>query len=256
MKELYGVVGYADAPEEVIHGSLNDLKTTVNYVIPWYGIKPIPPALVAVYDWMIDNGASYEVVASTEGTPCPKIIRENASTVHTSEHPSSEIIEFLAEASPAGFALVMWNQDDPEDSLSIASACISRGIPTLELTAGLSPIIMDEDEVEIVTIFEEDPVDLKDMPKIDPTEWDEETLDIMPAASVKKMARDAGHNVKTKSEAIRALKGKSAIVEQDENGVIGGIIITLSDGSQLSFSVNQKLLKEVLDVVVKYQSSM
>lgn len=256
MKELYGVLGYTDTPAEVIHESLNDIRTKVDYLIPWYGIKPIPPALVAVYDWMLDNEASYEVIASNEGVPCPKALRAGATKVEEVDDASREIIRRLAEAVPSGFALIMWDELDPEGSMALAVTCITEKIPALELTAGLAPIIMDEDEVEIAIEFDEPQIDLKDLPPIDPADWDEETLDIMPAASVKKMARDAGHSVKTKAEAISALKGKSATVVADETGAIGKISITLSDGSELLFSVNQKLLKEILDVVVKYQSSM
>lgn len=255
MKELYGVLGYASAPAEAIQGSLDDLKTTVDYLIPWYGIKPIPTALVAVYDWMLDNEATYEVLAINEGSPCPKALREGARKVEEVDDPSHEIIERLIEASPAGFALIMWDEDDPDSAMATAITCIQEEIPALELTAGLTPIIMDDDELEIAVIFEEPPVDLKDMPTIDPTEWDEETLDVMPAASVKRMARDAGHDVKTKAEAILAIKGKKS-VEADSDIRIGQITISMADGSEMVFSTNKKLLKEILDLVVRSQSSV
>lgn len=255
MKELYGVLGYANAPAEVIQGSLDDIKTTVDYLVPWYGIKPIPTALVAVYDWMLDNEATYDVFAIDEGAPCPKALREGARTIEEVADPSHEIIERLVEASPSGFALIMWDEEDPDSSMATAVTCIQEEIPALELTAGLTPIIMDDDEIEIAVIFDEPPVDLKDMPPIDPTDWDEETLDVMPAASVKRMARDAGHDVKTKAEAIQAIKGKKT-VDTDSDTTIGKISISMSDGSELTFSTNQKLLKEILDLVVKSQSSM
>lgn len=253
MKELYGVLGYTDTKEEIIHGALDDLRTTVDYLIPWYGVKPIPTALVAVYDWMLDNEASYTVVASQDGSPCPKALREGANGVYEVENPSVEIIERLSKEKPSGFALVMWDEVAPENSLSIAATCISRNIPTLDLTSGLVPIIMNEDEVEITVEFDESQIDIKDMPIIDPREWDEETLDVMPASSVKKMARDAGHDVKTKAEAIKALKGTSSVVVKEDDS-IGRLTVSLNDGSELSFSINQKLLKEILDLVVESQS--
>lgn len=254
MKELYGVLGYTDAPEEVIHGSLNDLKTTVDYLVPWYGVKPIPTALVAVYDWMLDNGASYEILAINDGTPCPKVLREGARNIEEVADPSKEIINRLIEASPAGFALIMWDEQNPVDSVSLAVTCIREAIPSLELTSGLTPIVLDEDEIEIGIEFEDPQISIESLPPIGPADWDEETLDVMPASSVKRMARDAGHNVKTKAEAISALKGKSTKVEAGPDGAIGKIVVTLSDGSELSFSTNQKLLKEILDLVVKYQN--
>lgn len=253
MKELYGVLGYSNVPEEVIHGSLNDIKTKVDYLVPWYGIKPIPPSLVAIYDWMLDNGASYEVIAISDGAPCPKALREGASKVSEADNPSEEIIDRLQKAYPAGFALISWDEDDPHNSMATATTCIRKGIPSLEITSGLAPIILEE-EVTFEKSVEE--VSIEGIEKIDPKDWDQETLDIMPAASVKKMARDAGFDVKTKDDAIKALKGKSYVVEAGPDGAIGKISITLTDGSELLFSVNQKLLKDILDVVVKSQSSV
>lgn len=255
MKELYGVLGFADVQEEVIHESLRDVGTNVDYLVPWYGAKPIPSGLVAVYDWMIDNEATYTVVAATDGASCPKALRESAQNVIDTLDPSSDIIERLAEASPAGFALIMWDEEEPIDAMAIAVTCIKVEIPALELTAGLSPIIMDDDEVEIAVEFDETMIDIRDLPPIDPTEWDEETLDVMPASSVKKMARDAGHDVRTKAEAIQAIKGTSASKKEEEieDAIVGRITISLNDSSELSLSINQKLLKEIMDLVVNSQ---
>lgn len=250
MKELYGILGGADSPAEVIQGSLSDIQTKVKYLVPWYGVKPIPSSLVAVYDWMLDNEADYEVLVSTEGTSCPKSLREGASTIVETENPSREIIERLSDASPAGFALIMWDEVDPADSMSLAITCIKKDIPALELTAGLSPIIMDDDELEIE--LENETVDISELPTIDPTEWDRETLDIMPASSVKRLARDAGHDVKTKAEAIQALKG--GVKEKETADEIGSILILMDDGTELGFSMNKKLLKEIMDLVVKSQT--
>jgi hypothetical protein len=253
MKELYGVLGYANAPAEAIHGSLNDLRTTVEYLVPWYGIKPIPTALVAVYDWMLDNEASYEVITITDGVPCPKALREGAIKVEDTVDPSKVIIERLVEAGTSGFALIMWDEEEPVDAMAIAVTCIQEGIPALELTAGLSPIIMDDDEIEIGVDFDGPQIDIKDLPPIDPTDWDQETLDVMPASSVKRLARDAGYDVKTKAEAIKVITGNSS-TKQAVGHDVGQIRITLGDGSELTFSTNQKLLKEILDLVVKSQS--
>lgn len=250
MKELYGILGGADSPAEVIQGSLSDIQTKVKYLVPWYGVKPIPPSLIAVYDWMIDNEADYDVLVSSDGASCPKALREGATSVVETDNPSMDIIKLLADASPAGFALIMWDEVNPVDSMSLAITCIKKAIPALELTAGLSPIIMDDDELEIE--IENETVDISDLPTIDPTEWDRETLDIMPASSVKRLARDAGHDVKTKAEAIQALKGGVKEVLTDEE--IGSILILLNDGTELGFSMNKKLLKEIMDLVVKSQT--
>lgn len=250
MKELYGILGGADAPAEVIHESLNDIQTKVKYLVPWYGVKPIPPSLVAVYDWVLDNNADYDVLVCSEGSSCPKALKEGASSVIETDNPSKDIIERLEEATPAGFALIMWDESEPMDSMALAITCIRKEIPALELTAGLSPIIMDDDELEIE--IENEQVDVSDLPKIDPAEWDRETLDIMPASSVKRLARDAGHDVKTKAEAIQALKGpsKEQPITQEE---IGTILIIMTDGTELGFGMNKKLLKEIMDLVVKTQ---
>lgn len=258
MKELYGVLGGADAPTEVIHEALDDIKTTVNYVIPWYGVKPIPPSLVAVYDWMIDNEATYEVVSASDGFSCPKALAESAKKVTKVDDPSQEIIELLEESQPTGFALIMWDEESPENSVQLAVECIQKKIPSLELTAGLAPIILDEEEdTALNSVLEIDltdnKIDISDMPDIDPTDWDIETLNIMPASSVKRLARDAGHDVKTKADAIKALKGDPD-KEVPVNDEIGTILVIMNDGTELGFSGNPKLLKEIMNLVVKHQN--
>lgn len=246
MTELYGVLGTAEVPSEVIQASLNDVSTKVDYLIPWYGVKPIPSALIAVYDWMLDNEASYEIVVQREGTArCPKALQEGAQAIIVADDPSEEIVTRLTNRPVKGLALLMWNEQNPEESIDIATACIDAKLPCLELSNGLTPVIMEDD-------IEETKVELKDMPTIDPAEWDRETLDVMPASSVKKMAREAGHEVKTKAEAIDALQGTVAVAT-DKPLTIGSVIAVFNDGSEIGFDMTPEILNEIMAVVVKHQ---
>ena len=90
------------------------------------------------------------------------------------------------------------------------------------------------------------------LPEIDPSGFDRETLEIMPAASVKRMAVNAGHtNVKSKEEAIDAILGQP---KESNNSDIGTVLLVFNDGTELGFSLNTELLKEIMNLVVEYQS--
>jgi hypothetical protein len=87
---------------------------------------------------------------------------------------------------------------------------------------------------------------------MDPRGFDRETLEVMPAASVKRMAKDAGFDVKTKEDAIEALQGNSP--ETDNDSDIGAILLVFNDGTELGFSLNVDLLRKIMNLVVDYQS--
>ena len=248
----YGILGGANVPKEVINASLNDIAKHA-FVIPWYGSKAISPAMECVYDWMLDNEIDYEVVASSEGRPLPKALSNHALNVTTVEDVDSAVIDLLVGCKP-GIALIMWDENNPERSLNLANNTIGHGLESLELTNGLCPIVVDPlKQAELVVsealLSEEDHLDK--VLDLDVTSFDRETLEIMPAASVKRMAANAGFLVKNKEEAIDALTDSTKVKEDVE---IGSILLLFNDGTEIGFGVNKDLLKKIMNLVVDSQS--
>lgn len=265
-KTTYGVLGTSqNIPREVVVASLDDTVTSAElYVIPWYGTKKISQGLEYVYDWVLDTEAKFRVLAMSDGREVPAAIRKNAEEVVTVEDVDSSIVTILSEVpSTRAAALVMWDDEQAERSLTLASMSLSNGLRTLELTNGLVPIIVDDqdEDLEVLPVSEPETPRVKinfkkkeeDLPEIDPSGFDRETLEVMPAASVKRMAKNAGFDVKTKEDAIDALRG---IVKPSEDGSkdIGTILLIFDDGTEMGFSLNLELLKELMNVVIDFQS--
>lgn len=228
MKERYGVVGTGTAPEKVIHAALDDITNKVMFYVPWYG-KPTE-GLEHVYDWLIDNEAEFHVVCLPTAK-VPKALSGNILHA-TNGDVDNTIIEALNTGSVKGLALVLWDEERQDYSQSVAEYCINSGLPTLELTNGLVPIIFD-DAPSVEVEIEEDPTDTSSTES-----FDRPTLEIMPAAVVKRMAKDNGFDVKTKDEAISALLGdqiasKNEVLERMDipDRHIVSVTVRYSDGT-------------------------
>lgn len=251
MQELYGVIGSTNEVEpSTVIASLGDVSTKVMYIVPWYGNKKVSASMEVVYDWMLDNDAVFSLVVSTDGRKPPKVLMDKAKSTVESTDVDLEIINTLADRDIKGIALLVWDEHHPERSIEIATACIESGIPSLELTNGLTPIIIDE------ALEPEQTVQDSELPSVGEMSFDEETLQVMPAASVKRMARDAGHDVKTKEEAIRVLVGNNTHEEApvENDGEISTIIVLFNNGVELGFKGDQELLNKMFKMVVSHNT--
>lgn len=234
MKELYCIIGTGTAPKEVIEASLNDLGTKVEYMLPWYG-KPTE-GLETVYDWMLDNEATYTLV-SMKDVKVPNALIKGGTHYPTSGDVDNYILETAQYRDVRGTVLVLWDEDRAEDTIERCIKSVDAKLSTLELTNGLVPIILDEQPVETSApladhvlgntseeVFQqflaiakaEDPTpESQEVEEEDPTEttpeevekFTQEQLEDMPAAVVKRMAKDLGLDPKTKAEAINYLVG-------------------------------------------------
>lgn len=261
-KTIYGILGTSqDVQLEVIVASLNDTASDSSiYILPWYGTKKISPGLEHTYDWMLDNNAKFSIVVSEDGRELPGALRKNAVEIIMAEDVDRVIINKLKTSNNSS-ALVMWDDSNAERSLTIAVLCITSGINTLELTNGLVPIVVDDEHLNLSSKSMEKPkvslsVTSKKqevvLPDMDPRGFDRETLEVMPAASVKRMAKDAGFDVKTKEDAIEALQGNCSIKDTDDD--IGTILLLFNDNTELGFSLNVDLLRKIMNLVIDYQS--
>jgi len=261
----YGILGTSDVPREVIVASLSD-SGNAQYIIPWYGTKKISPALEHVYDWMIDNKANYRVVESTEGRPLPNAIKKLATEIIQADAVDIEIMLCLTKHEDSA-ALIMWDEENPQRSLFLASTAISMGIQSLELTNGLVPIVVEDSDLIVSSNNNDDTSKMQIITKsnaeahidtlldLDTRSFDRETLEVMPAVSVKRMAANAGFDVKTKEEAINALTG-GVVKEPNSKFDVGTVLLMFNDGTELGFSMNRELLKQIMDVVLEHQSNL
>lgn len=224
MQEIYGVLGTGTASKKAIWASLSDVGTGVEYIIPWYG-KP-SEGLEHVYDWMIDNEATFTVISSER---TPKALRDMAlDFINDVEGVNDEIIKMLKDREVPGLAMVLWDDQNEEYSHAVATACIDSKLPTLELTNGLVPLIFD-DESEFDNVVERPEVPEEVVEE--PSEFTAEELESMPAAMVKKLAKDRGFDVKTKDEALKALAPSEETDTEAEPVWIVKVTVEYSDGT-------------------------
>ena len=241
MREAYGVIGSGSASRKVIEASLNDIGLEPMFIVPWYG--KVTDGLEAVYDWVIDNDASFSIVAKDGAKAVPKALASKATSVTVVDDVDAQILSTLKNREVEGMALVLWDQEKETYSVGVASQAIDLRLPTLELTNGLVPIILDDDSAK-----EESELVVEDeMPDIGDTQYERETLEMMPAALVKRMAKDKGFDPKSKEDAVNMLSAS------DKEVTIGSIIVLLSDGTEIGFNANHTLLKKIMDMVVESQ---
>ena len=238
MREFYGIVGSGSAPKKVIDAALNDIGTQPLFTIPWYG--HISKGLEIVYDWVLDNDAFFNIAAQSGAKNVPKSLAEKAQDVVNVDDVDKYILCDLQDNPTSGMSLVLWDEEDEASSTRIASMSIGMKLPTLELTNGLVPIMLDDSPDVQVVVSDE-------LPDIDEAAYDRETLEIMPTALVKRMAKDKGFEPKSKEEAVEMLSP----TKEDEK-VIGSIIFLMNDGSEIGFNGTEAILKEMFKIVAKH----
>lgn len=240
MQETYGILGSGDAPKKVIEAGLKDLGNNIQYVVPWYG--KMTPSLETVYDWLLDNELDFIIVSANIGKDVPKVLASKAGIVEKVEDVNYWILKALQTRDVPGISLILWDQENEEESVRLSSMSISMKLPTLELSNGLVPIIVDQQEPIKAPV---EPVSTEDMPDIGETSYARETLEVMPTALVKRMAKDKGVVAKTKEEAIEFLSPKI----EGPAGEIGSIIFLMKDGTEIGFNGTHELLKKIMDMV-------
>lgn len=238
MKEFYGIVGAGSAPKKVIDAALNDIGTQSLFIIPWYG--SISKGLEVVYDWVLDNDVSFSIAALEGVKKVPKSLAEKAGDIVNVDDVNDYILWDLKGKEVPGMSLVLWDEEDETSSTRLAAMSIGMQLATLELTNGLVPIMLDDSPDVQVVVSDE-------LPDIDEASYDRETLEIMPTALVKRMAKDKGFEPKSKEEAVEMLSP----TKEDEK-VIGSIIFLMNDGSEIGFNGTEAVLKEMFKVVAKH----
>lgn len=224
----YALVGRGGGNKRVISASLNDLPQDSHFHVLWTGEDPTPGQEV-VYDWLIDN----EKVFTVYGENVPRGIARYAEDV------SDDPMYTAARNAGCDTALILW--EEGMDDLIISTSGIFPKM--LELTNGLTPIEVADDEEPVA-----EPTPVK------PEEegfFTREELENMPAAAVKRQAKERGLDItgKVKSQIIDMLLSGEA--EEPEEIVTETAHILEPVDSGLSEIINA--LKEIDKSIREHQ---
>lgn len=187
MKATYGIIGSGEASVKAIQAALNDLGTDNDFIVPYRRNA----SMESVYDWLIDNEVKFSVVGGNPG----RTLSECATNIIPLEKGASIDMGVINELSRSIYPslLVMWSEDSNKEILEAASA----GWKIMELTNGLAPItVEDEEEIDA----EVSPVETPAEEVEEPATLTKEELSGMPIAAVKRYAYVQGVDVKGKDK--------------------------------------------------------
>lgn len=191
----YVVIGRGNGNRKVITASLNDLPEDSVFHLLWTGDPT--PAEEAVLDWLIDNEKTFHVYGQRK-VPAG-LSRYAEDVIDSGPMDMLHAVENLG----GNTALVLWDEGVEADVLH-ASTVFPH---LLELTNGLAPIEVqgDDDEEEQPT-----PPTSKEEEKEEDMKFSVEELANMPAAAVKRIAKERGIDISglTKAEIIPLLQGE------------------------------------------------
>lgn len=242
---MYGVLGTGSAPAKAIVACLSDIGTDQPFFIPWYG--NVTPGLEAVYDWALDNNVEFTLVQDTSIKKAPAVLRTMATHLIDTDAVDQRIIKHLKNSD--GHALILWDEEDEEQSVHLAGSAIDAGLPTLELTNGLVPIVFNEQDGPTEIVEEDNDFVVETGGDADAEVLDNftrEELEIMPAAVVKRVATNKGFAPKTKEEAIDNLTGEEPV---PSNSVPYRMIVEMSGSHNIQFNLSTELLQKIFDLV-------
>lgn len=184
---IKAVVGKGAAPESVIVEGLRDsLKAGDTIMIPWYGDKPVSKGLVPVYDYVLEEELPF-ILVHANGTTPPKYFNVEHGSLLSAANVNTKLIKAVENKGDA--ILFLWDGDDEKGSEELAKRAYETVPPKVliqELTNGLAPISFTEDEPPALP-KEDDP------PAEESKAFTREELDIMPAAALKRLAKDTGN---------------------------------------------------------------
>lgn len=142
MENTYIIGGMGNAAANVIESSLGDVRKDSRFVYLWTG-KPTA-GQSRVLDWLIDYGASFIVYSETPRLP--QAVADSAVSV--------EVVENMVEQAIADFEgatmLVLFDTTEDGEPTAMTERLIFKahdvGMKVLELTNGLIPIAVEEDD--------------------------------------------------------------------------------------------------------------
>lgn len=206
MSRIHALLGTGNAPKTVIQEGLRDLLEEDDVVaLPWYG-KPTD-GLAAAYDYILDNDVQFLMYHNPDNKP-PKAFTsaESGSTLEVNGVEK----QILGAMANKGKVLILWDDNEAEELVNFVFDTVPESALVLELSNGLAPIslslVPEKEEVTpaVTSYVEDDPTDDA------PVAFTEDELNIMPVASLKRLAMETGNlpdGVSGKANYIKVILG-------------------------------------------------
>jgi len=197
----YGVLGTGRTSKNIIEDALNELGVDNDFVVTCGG-KP-SESESRVINWLIDMEVNFML---THNGKAPAEFIEKASVERLDANPARDIIKYLSKTN--GTLLLLWDDSLVPEMEEICFDAADAGVPILDLTNGLVPIVVDitpEDKPE--------PVPTEEV-EIEPFSRDE--MLSMSIGVLRKTAKSqgiqAGTNM-TKEQIVDAILGDNQLTE-------------------------------------------
>lgn len=143
--EHFIILGEGDSSPNIIEDSLADLSKGSTFHIYTYKTSDSGPC--RVYDWLLDNKARY--FAYHDGT-APKMLIESALQTVESDSPWTPVEEMVEFAkNNKATVLYLWDSKNEERSEDAVMTLIDMGIRVLDLTQGLTPFMIADDNKDV-----------------------------------------------------------------------------------------------------------
>lgn len=201
MLKKYGVLGTGRTSKNIIEDALNELGVDNDFVVTCGG-KP-SESESRVINWLIDMEVNFML---THNGKAPAEFIEKASVERLDANPARDIIKYLSKTN--GTLLLLWDDSLVPEMEEICFDAADAGVPILDLTNGLVPIVVDitpEDKPE--------PVPTEEV-EIEPFSRDE--MLSMSIGVLRKTAKSqgiqAGTNM-TKEQIVDAILGDNQLTE-------------------------------------------
>lgn len=226
------VLGEGNSSANVIEDGLADLPKDSTFHVYTYKTGDEGPC--RVYDWLLDNGVKY---FAYHNNTAPKVLVESSAKAIETPTPVEDMVEFAKNVKAT--VLYLWNDKDEKRSEEAVTTLVDMGIRVLDLTQGLTPFMLVEEEKE-----KNDTVDtLAPLTRKD--------YEAMPLATLKQHAVAQGINEKhfsTKESIINALLGESNEEQVAKDGAVTVVFVfedTTTKAVKVTKQHAQKLLNDL-----------
>lgn len=252
MAKKYGIIGTGGASDKAIIAALNDLDEEATFICHKEG--KTTPSQATIWNWLIDNERDFDIYGTNLGKDLVKYA--DNSGLGSAE----DVIDKADEV------LVLFDDTPGIEDLVVYAA--KKGKKMLELSNGLNPIEVEDDEDEApAPVAERDEEEGDESDEAESTDFTRDELEAMPAAAVKRYAKDRGIDItgQTKADIINMLflpavdmdslladapeVEKTLAAEVVDKGIrpsVSQIIVVYNNGTTATFNGNASVLQNMI----------
>lgn len=137
---VYGIIGGGTCPKNIIEDGLRELGIEGNTFVVVGTRKPSPNE-ERVYDFLIENEATYEVATFPDAVS-PRILVENAAGTVELGQLLPDFLDMLVDND--GVLLLLWDESNEQLMSDIATTAYDNKLIVKELSNGLTPIAVQD----------------------------------------------------------------------------------------------------------------